>query len=263
MVGDGSSIFLWFDNWHPAGCLFDTYGSRVMYDAGPSIGPMLSSIIRDGDWYWTSVRSEALVDIQSRLPKVILGEVDKAVWDSKNGEFSSSETWEKLRVAHSITNWHKIVWFPASIPKHSFVLWLVFHGALITKEKMCSWGFNGNISCLFCHACVESRDHLFFSCGFSRRIWYTIMRDCSIPYPPVEWDDIEDWCGSVMKGDNFYASLRKLYFGAAVYHLWRQRNLLLHGETPLTEERIISKIRWEVKTRMVYKFPSKSPCNHR
>jgi hypothetical protein len=146
MVGDGSSIFLWFDNWHPAGCLFDTYGSRVMYDAGPSIGPMLSSIIRDGDWLWTSARSEALVDIQCRLPEVILGEVDKVVWDSKNGELSSSETWEKLRVAHPIVDWHKVVWFPVSIPKHSFVLWLAFHGALITKEKMCSWGFNGNIS---------------------------------------------------------------------------------------------------------------------
>jgi len=50
MVRDGSSIFLWFDNWHRGGCLFDTYGSRVMHDAGPSIGPMLSTILRDGDW---------------------------------------------------------------------------------------------------------------------------------------------------------------------------------------------------------------------
>jgi hypothetical protein len=66
---------------------------------------------------------------------VILGEVDKAVWDSKNGEFSSSEIWEKLRVTDPIADWHKVVWFPASIPKHSFVLWLAFHGALITKEK--------------------------------------------------------------------------------------------------------------------------------
>jgi hypothetical protein len=93
---------------------------------------------------------------------------------------------------------------------------------------MCSWGFNGNVSCLFCHACVESRDHLFFSCGFSRRIWYTIMRDCSIPCPPVEWDDIADWCGSAMKGNSFYASLRKLYFGAAVYS-GRPRHYNLEG----------------------------------
>jgi len=62
MVRDGSSIFLWFDNWHRGGCLFDTYGSRVMHDAGPSIGPMLSTILRDGDWLWPSARSEALVD---------------------------------------------------------------------------------------------------------------------------------------------------------------------------------------------------------
>jgi hypothetical protein len=33
-----------------------------MHDAGPSIGPMLSTILRDGDWLWPSARSEALVD---------------------------------------------------------------------------------------------------------------------------------------------------------------------------------------------------------
>jgi hypothetical protein len=87
---------------------------------------------------------------------------------------------------------------------------------------MCSWGFNGNSSSLFCHAFLESRDHLFFSCAFSRRIWSTIMRACSLPCPPVEWDDIAEWCGSTMKGNSLYASLMKLNFGATGYHLWRQ-----------------------------------------
>jgi hypothetical protein len=47
-VGDGHNIFLWYDNWHPLGCLFDQFGHRPMYDAGHSIGPKVSSIIRDG-----------------------------------------------------------------------------------------------------------------------------------------------------------------------------------------------------------------------
>jgi hypothetical protein len=25
-VGDGTEIFLWYDVWHPEGCLFDKYG---------------------------------------------------------------------------------------------------------------------------------------------------------------------------------------------------------------------------------------------
>jgi hypothetical protein len=54
-----------------------------VYDAGSAIGPKLSSIIKGGDWYWPCTRSEALVEIQSRLPEIDLGEMDLAVWDSK------------------------------------------------------------------------------------------------------------------------------------------------------------------------------------
>jgi hypothetical protein len=51
-VGNGNNIFLWHDVWHPACGLLDTYGSKVVYDAGPSIGPKLSSFIHCGEWYW-------------------------------------------------------------------------------------------------------------------------------------------------------------------------------------------------------------------
>jgi hypothetical protein len=210
LVGDGSSIFLWFDNWHPVGCLFYVYGFRVMYDAGHSIGPMLSSIVKDGYWHWPNARSDALVDIQCTLPEVVLGDADKVIWDSKSDAFSSSETWEKLREVQPSVDWHKVVWFPVAIPKHSFMSWLAFHGALITKEKMCGWGFSGDCLCLFCHACLEIQVHLFFSCGFSSRIWKTIMADCSIPCPPLEWDMVKSWSVQVMKGNNFSACVTHL-----------------------------------------------------
>jgi hypothetical protein len=51
----------------------------VVYDAGSAIGPKLSSIIKGWDWYWLCAKSEALVEIQSRLPEIDLGENDQAV----------------------------------------------------------------------------------------------------------------------------------------------------------------------------------------
>jgi hypothetical protein len=71
-----------------------------------------------------------------------------------------------------------------------FVFWLVFHGALVTRGKMAGWGFTGDSSCLLCRACIESQAHLFFSCSFSRRIWQTIMQDCSVHNPPTDWDEL-------------------------------------------------------------------------
>jgi hypothetical protein len=45
--GDGKDIFLWFDHWHPAGVLFQNFGSRIMYDEGSSIEQKLLTVLRD------------------------------------------------------------------------------------------------------------------------------------------------------------------------------------------------------------------------
>jgi hypothetical protein len=62
-VGDGSKFFLWLDVWHPNGCLLDNYGHRVVYYAGSSVNAKLSTIIRNGDWYWPGARSDKLVEL--------------------------------------------------------------------------------------------------------------------------------------------------------------------------------------------------------
>jgi hypothetical protein len=40
-VGDGRSIFLWLDKWHPNSCLLDKYGHRAVRDVGSTIGAKL------------------------------------------------------------------------------------------------------------------------------------------------------------------------------------------------------------------------------
>jgi len=253
-IGDGSNIFLWHDYWHPTGRLIDTFGYRIVYDAGPSIGPMLSSIIKNRDWFWPLARSEAIVDIQSWLLEIDLGEVDQPVWDTKSGVFSSAETWERLRVKKPEVFWHGIVWFSAAIPRHAFILWLAFHDALSTKEKLCGWGYSGDSLCLFCHASQESRDHLFFECSFSKRIWRFLMAECRMIDIPMSWDSIVQWSLGCMKGKQLQATARRLCFAAAVYNLWLNRNAILHGRAPKTEDGILSKIHWEVKVKLIARF---------
>jgi hypothetical protein len=161
-VGDGSKIFPWFDHWHPSGYLLDAFGYIVVYDSGLSLESKLSSIILHGEWFWPSARSDALVDIQVQLPEIGLGGIDTPIWDSRRGTYSCSETWDKLRVRNPEVVWWKLVWFSQAIPKHSFLLWLAYCDAIVTKHKMCGWGYIGAVNCLFCHGCMEDRDHLFF-----------------------------------------------------------------------------------------------------
>jgi hypothetical protein len=66
-------VFLWLDEWHPPGYLLDRYGYWIEYDSSLPLNAKLAAIIKDGDWFWTSARSDALVEIQSQLHEVNLG----------------------------------------------------------------------------------------------------------------------------------------------------------------------------------------------
>jgi len=116
---------------------------------------------------------------------------------------------------------------------------------------MCGWGYTGCTLCLFCRGAQENREHLFFRCNFSSRIWSNIMAECSISNAPLDWDAIEDWGLKDLKGKGIKANLGRLCLGSTVYNLWKQRNALLHNSSPKTEEALMDCIRWEVRSRLM------------
>jgi hypothetical protein len=57
------------------------------------------------------------------------------------------------------------------------------------------------------------------------------MSECLVSNYPSDWDEIAVWSVVALKGNNMVTCVRKLCLGAAVYHLWLQRNAILHGKT--------------------------------
>jgi hypothetical protein len=80
------------------------------------------------------------------------------------------------------------------------------------------------------------------------------MSECLVSNYPSDWNEIAVWSIVALKGNNMVSCVRKLCLGAVVYHLWLQRNAILHDKTPRTKEQIISKIWWEVRARVMVKF---------
>ena len=80
-MGDGKNIHLWLESWHPDGILLEKYGYRAVYnDAQSSVDAKLSTVIRNGDWFWSLARSDALVvEIQSKLAEVRFGVGDHPI----------------------------------------------------------------------------------------------------------------------------------------------------------------------------------------
>lgn len=80
------------------------------------------------------------------------------------------ETWEAPRFKLPTVTWWKIVWFSLAIPRHASMLWLVARDGLTTGARLLNSGYAGDVLRLFCGGCLECKEHLFFSCNFSRRI---------------------------------------------------------------------------------------------
>jgi hypothetical protein len=136
-VRDGKMIHLWQDTWHPLGVLYERFGSRVIYDAHSRLDSRLDTVLSNGIWCWNPARSKELVDIQSRLPEVQLGSVDKPVWTiARKGSYESADTWDFFRDKKFEVDWWHVVWFPFAIPKHSFIIWLAEQNRLTTGDRL-------------------------------------------------------------------------------------------------------------------------------
>ena len=177
-----------------------------------------------------------------------MGVCDKPVWTaSKKGSYVSSEAWEALREKRDEVIWWKMVWFPLAIPKHAFIMWLAMKYRLLTGERLLKMGYKGEVQCSFCHSYVETRDHLFFECSFSSRIWKFCMLRCIVEQPPTIWDDIlQLGCKSWGKK----SLLCHLVFGSVVYNIWHTRNEIRHAGSLSTGEQILKKVMWKVHTRL-------------
>jgi hypothetical protein len=100
-------------------------------------------------------------------------------------------------------------------------------------------GVSRDVKCIFCKHVIEHRDHLFFACDYSSRIWQQVMILCSVLNPPTCWEDVvflglEEWKGKTMK-----AYLCRLVFASTIYNIWRNQNALIHNNNPCTEKKLI------------------------
>ena len=92
-----------------------------------------------------------------------------------------------------------------------------------------------DVICVLCRRDAESRDHLFFDCSYTSQIWEHLMRGVLRDSYTTVWSEVIDL---LMKTD---WDKRRLFclryaFQAAIHMLWRERNKIKHGETPLPME---------------------------
>ncbi|XP_039021846.1 uncharacterized protein LOC120154075 [Hibiscus syriacus] len=145
-------------------------------------------------------------------------------------DLSIRSIWEDLCIHGLKVPWHKLVWFPGRIPKHSTILWMTILDRLPTRMRLLRMGLNiDNDKCLFYDTEHESCNHLLFGCGFAQELWGNVLSLCGVKRCVSAWDKELAWASQLLKGKTFIVQVLKLALAGHVYNIWRERNNRLFG----------------------------------
>ncbi|GAV83004.1 zf-RVT domain-containing protein [Cephalotus follicularis] len=164
--------------------------------------------------------------------------------------FSTQKAWQAIRPQSAQVNWFQVVWHPNRIPKHAFCLWLSILGAHKTRDKLMPLGIVDTASCIFNCGDNENVAHLFIACTYSRYVWRKVLSFCDIFRSPLPWLDEIQWMADHSRVKALPQKLRKLAFGATIYHIWMERNRRCFRNTFLPPEDVIRKIQGDVTAKL-------------
>ena len=85
-------------------------------------------------------------------------------------KYGASEVWRHIRQKQENVPWHKLVWSSINVPKHAFVSWMAILNRLPTRDRLKECGIEIKGKCELCHDGIETRNHIFFGCQFSKRV---------------------------------------------------------------------------------------------
>lgn len=210
------------------------------------------------EWWISSSRSRnpIITLLKSSLPNpaglVDCQDDDSYLWkadhQAPSNKFSAAKAWLALNPQDPIIPWHKSVWFKNHIPKHAFMTWVVAWNRLHTRDMLRRWIINVPSSCILCNSRDESRDHLFFDCVFSTRIWrhFTVKANLN---PPTQFLYCLLWLQSSSRDKNL-AYITNLIFQASIYAIWRERNARIHSAISRPSSSIIKDIKLIIRARL-------------
>jgi hypothetical protein len=74
------------------------------------------------------------------------------------------------------------------------------------------------------------------------------MRRCDLVDPLTSWDDVLAGGLHQWRKNNLNGNIYMMVYGSTVYNISQNRYKTKHGSQPKTEEQVMQKIIWEVRT---------------
>ncbi|XP_048591495.1 uncharacterized protein LOC125576149 [Brassica napus] len=117
-VHSGQSMRFWTDLWHPLGRLIEVVGEIGTQKLGIARTALVCDVRNDGHWRFRRFRNRHMKDFiqaieNDRLEEDQFGQ-DVVLWRMNDTEFgkgfTTSETWQKIRIHSPAVPWSKVVY---------------------------------------------------------------------------------------------------------------------------------------------------------
>jgi hypothetical protein len=123
---------------------------------------------------------------------------DTIVWTlESSGEYSARSAYAIQFAGQTQSNYRSLIWKAQAPPKCKFFVWLLLQDRLWTAARLQVRGWKNNYFCALCVRNLETAQHLFFECPFSRAVWQLVASWSSCAsLQPSFWrlvHDLEDW----------------------------------------------------------------------
>ena len=105
---------------------------------------------------------------------------ERANWKIPGEKYKDAMVWSVIRPRKEKIVWHKLVWYHLTVPKHVFISWMAILDRLPTMDRLKAWGMEMDGVCALCKQDMETRNHLFFTCTYSKVIWQKVMQLCRL-----------------------------------------------------------------------------------
>ncbi|XP_010424770.1 PREDICTED: uncharacterized protein LOC104709930 [Camelina sativa] len=200
---------------------------------GLPLDATVSKALTRNGWIFRGARSDNAESLMCYLTgkELKLDVKDVYLWANSNGDpqdrFSFADTWKVCKTPAPEVPWHKQVWFPGSIPKYSFMMWLACLDRMPTMSRLRNWGLVEDDTCILCEIYNETRDHLFLRCPYSYDLWRWCISRMQLHFMGFStWDRLILWLQAPCSEGNL-STLKLLVAQAVIYTLWHERNARL------------------------------------
>ncbi|KAL0457674.1 UNVERIFIED_CONTAM: hypothetical protein Slati_0394600 [Sesamum latifolium] len=223
---------VWHDPWHPLGPLIHRF-PRGLVTVGIPLEAKLSVTIDVDGWNWPLITDIGHMEITEMLPP--LAHTDAVSWHSTSGEFSIIDSYSLFQPPGPKVDWYVLLLGPFRIPRNCFILWLAIPRRLTMMDR--SWWSGADRTCILCsRGEIESHDHMFFHCDFSRACLRILKSKVKFQVPIHGWQRTITWVARRWRGRHPWNASSRALFASLVYHIWMEHNRRRFGNESANSE---------------------------